>query len=787
MLDRILISCHTLSACFRDVVSVINNLTSEVPYDMVRKIADGGMGLVYEARQKGAGGFSKSVAIKLIREEYSAIPEFQKNFIGEARLVADLIHTNIVQTYHLGEVKNQYFMVMEYVDGVSLDQFLEKHRELDRPIPAELAVFIISRVARGLAYAHQKCDPDGRLLGIVHRDIGPKNIMLAWEGDVKLTDFGIAKALDLMYNEEGKVIAGKDEYLSPEQASYAVTDGRADLFALGIVLTELLLLKNMFRAPDRLDSRRNILTMAIPHFGDIRVDIDEKLEAIIQRLLKRDRDKRYQTAYEVMAGPGFSQSLSQRQTQSLVLAPQLRQSLKILQVAALDLRTVIQEELQGNPTLEELPMEGVSLDRESAESANDAGDSQEVAAGGDEMDFSKEFDILTKLDQDWRDYMANAGGNQPQTTEDAEKRQHFFDSLVNETSLQEHLMSQAEMSDIPEQTLEAMRYLVGSLDDRGFLTQSLADIALHMGYPLDATQEAHALLQTFDPAGIGAKDLQECLLLQLIAKGRGESLAARIVRNQFPLLIRRRIPDIARRAAANLEDVQSAVAEIGTLDPSPGRKFADDNNRVVVPDVTVERDDDEWKISLNNDYIPRLRISNTYKEMIAKGSLTREERDYVRERMRSGRFLINSIEQRQQTIERITREIIKVQEPFFEEGVAKLQPLTMTQIADTVGVHETTVSRAIANKYIRTPHGVFDFKFFFTPGYKSDGGESVSNTSVKEMIDELIDLEDKSHPYSDQELVTKLQEKGLKIARRTVAKYREELGQLPSNLRREYS
>lgn len=281
-------------------MSALQTLNNEVPYEMVRKIADGGMGLVYEARQKGAGGFSKSVAIKLIREEYSAIAEFQKNFIGEARLVADLIHTNIVQTYHLGQANNQYFMVMEYVDGVSLEQFLEKHRELNQPIPVEIAVFIISRVARGLAYAHQKCDDQGRLLGIVHRDIGPKNIMLAWEGDVKLTDFGIAKALDLMYNEEGKVIAGKDEYLSPEQASYAVTDGRADLFALGIVLTELLLCKNIFRAPDRLDSRRNILTMPIPHFGDLRVEIDEKLEALIQRLLKRDRDKRFQTSHEVL-------------------------------------------------------------------------------------------------------------------------------------------------------------------------------------------------------------------------------------------------------------------------------------------------------------------------------------------------------------------------------------------------------------------------------------------------------------------------------------------------------
>lgn len=488
-----------------------------------------------------------------------------------------------------------------------------------------------------------------------------------------------------------------------------------------------------------------------------------------------------------MAGPGFSQSLSQRQTQSLVLAPQLRHSLKILQVAALDLRTVIQEELQSNPTLEELPMKGVSLDRESSENSSESEGNEDSSSAHDEMDFSKEFEILTKLDQDWKDHMANAGGNTPRTSEDDEKRQHFLESLVTETSLQEHLMSQAEMSDIDESTLEAMRFLVGSLDDRGFLAQTLPDIALQMALPLESVQNARILLQSFEPAGIGAKDLKECLLLQLVNQGRDESLAARIVRNHFELLVRRRIPDIARKTTAPIEEVQVAIAEIGKLDPAPGRKFAEDSNRVVVPDVTIERDDDEWKITLNNDYIPRLRISNTYKEMIAKGSLNQQEREYIRERMRSGRFLMNSIEQRQQTIERITREIINAQEPFFEEGVAKLQPLTMTQIADTVGVHETTVSRAIANKYVRTPHGVFDLKFFFTPGYKADGGSSVSNTSVKEMINDLVALEDKSRPYSDQDLVKKLQEKGLKIARRTVAKYREELGLLPSNLRREYN
>ena len=191
---------------FSRSVSSLKHIFNELKYELTNKLAEGGMGLVYEAVQKGTGNFRKTVAIKLIREEYSSIPEFQKNFIGEARLVADLIHTNIVQTYHLGQIGGQYFMTMEFVSGVNLEQFIERHTELGRQVPLDIAVFIASRVCRGLSYAHSKRDKEGRLLGIVHRDVNPKNVMLAIEGDVKLTDFGIAKALDLMYNEEGKII-----------------------------------------------------------------------------------------------------------------------------------------------------------------------------------------------------------------------------------------------------------------------------------------------------------------------------------------------------------------------------------------------------------------------------------------------------------------------------------------------------------------------------------------------------------------------------------------------------
>jgi serine/threonine-protein kinase len=278
----------------------LKHIFDELHYVIVRVIAEGGMGIVYEAEQKGSGQFMKRVAVKLIREEYSKIEEFRANFVGEARLVADLIHTNIVQTYHLGEIAGQYFMTMEYVDGITLEDFLDQHRQTDQQVPVDLAAFIISRICRGLSHAHQRCDPRGRNLGIVHRDVNPRNIMLAREGDVKLTDFGIAKAFDLMYNTEGEVIAGKDDYLSPEQALREVTDARADLFCCTILLSEMLLSRNIFEADDEESGRRNILELSIPDFTALRSGIDERLNEILQRGFQRDRDARYQSAQSML-------------------------------------------------------------------------------------------------------------------------------------------------------------------------------------------------------------------------------------------------------------------------------------------------------------------------------------------------------------------------------------------------------------------------------------------------------------------------------------------------------
>lgn len=485
-----------------------------------------------------------------------------------------------------------------------------------------------------------------------------------------------------------------------------------------------------------------------------------------------------------MSGPGLNQSFQQRQTQQLMLAPQMRQSLRILQVAALDLRATIQEELQANPTLEEMPMDDVSLEKSATSGDEKSGHDNDDPR--EEMNFSKDHQMLERIGQDWRDHLADTGGVRQTTGEEDERRQHFYDSLTTETSLQQHLMQQAELAGCPPPVLDALRYLIGSLDDRGFLTATLPDLALLTSLPLETVQTAAKLLRSFEPPGIGAESLSDCLLIQLEQLGRGKSVATRIVRDHFDLLVRRRIPDLSRKLGLLPEIIQEAIEIIGSLDPAPGRRFADDANRVVVPDVTVEKDNGEWHIILNQDYIPRLRLSSTYKDLIAKGKLSKQEGDYLREKLRSGKFIINAIEQRQRTIERITREILKHQHEFFAEGVSKLKPLTMTQIADIIGVHETTVSRALANKYIKTPHGVFEMKFFFTSGYRSDTGASVANTSVKEMIADLIAAEDPGQPRSDQEIVGQLQAKGLKIARRTVAKYREELGLLPSNLRRRY-
>jgi serine/threonine protein kinase len=281
-------------------MAALFTIHSDVRYEIVRKIYEGGMGIVYEAEQLGTRGFVKRLAIKVIRQNYANQKQFIENFIGEAKLVADLIHTNIVQTYHLGEANGIYYIAMELIRGVNLEQFANQLHEKNRMLPTELAVFIASRICRGLAYAHAKCDKDGKTLGIVHRDVSFKNIMIAFEGDVKLTDFGIAKAKGFLIDNEGEVVAGKADYMSPEQANFQITDKRSDLFSVGVVLAHLLLGRNIFKAPTPEESRKNVMSMEIPDFQTLDPRIDGPLNSILHRALSRDLDQRYPHAEKML-------------------------------------------------------------------------------------------------------------------------------------------------------------------------------------------------------------------------------------------------------------------------------------------------------------------------------------------------------------------------------------------------------------------------------------------------------------------------------------------------------
>ena len=275
-------------------------IQNEFHYEIVRKLYEGGMGIIYEAEQHGARQFVKRIAIKVIRQNYANQKQFIENFIGEAKLVADLIHTNIVQTYHLGETNGVYFIAMELIRGANLEQFAQQLADQRRVLPKELAVFIVSRVARGLAYAHAKTDKDGNPLGLVHRDVSFKNIMIAFEGDVKLTDFGIAKARGFLVDNEGEVVAGKADYMSPEQADFRVTDQRSDLFSAGVVLAHLLLGRNVFKGATAEQSRQHMVSMPIPDFRTLDPRVDDRLNEILHRALARDLAQRYQCGDELL-------------------------------------------------------------------------------------------------------------------------------------------------------------------------------------------------------------------------------------------------------------------------------------------------------------------------------------------------------------------------------------------------------------------------------------------------------------------------------------------------------
>ena len=493
--------------------------------------------------------------------------------------------------------------------------------------------------------------------------------------------------------------------------------------------------------------------------------------------------------------------LSQRLTQSLVLAPQLQQSLALLQAPTLELKALIEHEMEQNPVLEEV----AGMDTEIREKSSDDGessaptDSAEEAAfdsgadGASEKssaepvdDFQREFEKLVQLDQEWRDHFSQTNVPIRQTAEDEEKRQFMFDSLTAGTSLSEFLMEQVRETDLSDEDRTLAETIIGNIDDYGYLKATAEELAASSLATVEKVSEILKVIQSFDPAGVGARDLRECLLLQLERIKAQDSLEFAIVRDFMDALGKRRIPEIARGTNHTVAEVQESLAKIARLEPRPGRSFLPDTDQYVLPEVFVQKNGEDYLVTTNDEYIPHLRISNVYKDLMAQGENSAEVKNYIREKIRAGKFLIKSLHQRQQTILNIAKEIVKRQKEFMQKGVSCLKPMTMAQIAEVVGVHETTVSRAVSGKYMQTPQGIFEMRFFFTAGLQTASGDGVSNTSVKDMIAEIFKSEDAGKPLSDQEVVKMLCEKGITIARRTVAKYRDELGILPSNLRKVY-
>jgi RNA polymerase sigma-54 factor len=362
----------------------------------------------------------------------------------------------------------------------------------------------------------------------------------------------------------------------------------------------------------------------------------------------------------------------------------------------------------------------------------------------------------------------------------------MFDSLVAGTSLQENLLEQVRMSELDEEQRGVAEMIIGNIDDYGYLQASADELAFSTNIPSEKIHAVLKIIQSFEPPGVAARDLRECLMIQLQRAGRTDTIEYKILDEYMDALGKRRFPEIARGLGIDVEDVQEAAARIGNLEPRPGRAFLPDNQQYILPEIFVTKVGDEYLVTNNNDQIPHLRISNTYKDLMSQAESSAEVREYIREKIRAGKFLIKSLHQRQTTILNIAKEIVKRQTEFMDKGVAFLKPMTMVQVAEVVGVHETTVSRAVSGKYMQTPQGVFEMKYFFTSGIKTASGEGMSNTSVKDMIDEMVKKEDPSKPLSDEEIVKILTAKGIQIARRTIAKYRSELNILPSHLRKKY-
>ena len=475
----------------------------------------------------------------------------------------------------------------------------------------------------------------------------------------------------------------------------------------------------------------------------------------------------------------------QRLSQQLVMTPQLQQAIKLLQLSRIELEEMISQELQENPTLEETPAGEPDLQPVKPE--------EDLPERVEQPEPSRELSADDRIGtMDWQDYLdthsnslhgsltAEAGGD------DEEGPPSWENTLTKKTSLEDHLVWQLRMSRMSEKEEQIGQYIVGNLAENGYLALPLEDVCQSTGATPEEVEAVLKKIQFFDPPGVAARDLRECLLVQLENLGLSDSLAATIVRDHLAQLEGRRFEKLARELGVTIDDIIAASQLIASLEPRPSRGYDEEEIRTILPDVSVEKIEGEWKIFLNDEGLPRLRVSSYYRKLAGQQGLEEERaRQYLQEKVRAATWLIKSIHQRQQTLYRVTESIFKFQREFLESGVSQLRPMVLKDVAEDIGMHESTVSRATANKYVNTPHGLFELKYFFQSGLRSGNGEDVAAESVKDKIRNIISTEDPRKPFSDQHIAQLLGADAIGIARRTVAKYREAMGILPSSRRRQ--
>jgi RNA polymerase sigma-54 factor len=474
-------------------------------------------------------------------------------------------------------------------------------------------------------------------------------------------------------------------------------------------------------------------------------------------------------------------------TQSLVMTPQLQQAIKLLQLSRLELQNTIQQELVENPVLEE------ALEEEAApaELADDETEPGEVPAAPETAQpQAAEAETATPStddmvgDLDWESYMES----KPQTSlaRGDDDRPALDANLTPATSLTDHLIWQLGFVELEEVEREIALRIVWNLNDDGYLEEEIDAIAAETKTDVSAVEKVLARVQELDPVGVAARSLSECLLIQMRVAGITEGLAVRIITHHLDALQKHDFRGIARAESCELADVAVAAKLIGSFEPRPGRQFAGDEPVYITPDIFVHKLGDEYHVVLNEDGMPKLRVSPAYKQVLAsKDGNGKQTREYVREKLRSAVWLIKSIHQRQRTIVRVMESIIRFQREFFDKGPEHLRPLNLRDVADDIGMHESTVSRVTTNKYAQTPHGVFELKFFFNSSIRTSDGDGIASESVKEKILQIIRAEDTRNPLSDQKIAEMLSDASIQIARRTVTKYREALRILSSTQRRQ--